>query len=594
MLENGTLVDGKYRILHEIGRGGMSVVYLALNERANKTWAVKEVKKSSEVGFETIRQGLTAEINIMKKLDHPLLPSIVDVIAGEDSFLVVMDYIEGVSLGKLLRTEGPQPWSNVIEWGKQLCDVLEYLHNQDPPIIYRDMKPDNIQLKPDGNITLLDFGTAREFKYQGMGGTDTAYLGTRGYAAPEQYGGMGETDARTDIYCLGATMYHLVTGCNPGLPPYEIKPVRMIDPALPRGLEMIIAKCTQQDPELRYQNCLELMVDLENIYKLDEAYRNKQLRKLRSFEISVLLTIFFATISIASGIVIGRRSDELYERYVSVGDQAAKGVEYPGDLEYRSGEKAYMEAIKLKPHKKKAYLALARLYVIDGNNIFAVSSEEEANMRVLISSNKIDKSMDEYAEVAFIWGSYLYFYFRDSTSEGSGRGSPKLAGNYLQAAGAAEPLQLADSVSIGNAKKELAIAMASIAKGEELMDDPGNSIIDSVDEEYDYMSYWEDLNILVSPGLRDSVIEVNSSTVYLLSLYRTVVNTLYENMFDFHKTKEEIEDMVSAVEINCKAVIANDPKAFINGSAQQEILNCIYDQINAIRQKYLAFRTGGR
>ena len=110
----------------------------------------------------------------------------------------------------------------MIKWAKQLCDVLGYLHSQNPPIIYRDMKPANIMLKPDGNVVLIDFGTAREYKENNI--EDTTCLGTMGYAAPEQFGGMGQTDARTDIYCLGATMYHLVTGMNPCEPPYEIRP----------------------------------------------------------------------------------------------------------------------------------------------------------------------------------------------------------------------------------------------------------------------------------------------------------------------------------------------------------------------------------
>ena len=98
MLENGSLVDGKYRVLQEVGHGGMSVVYLALNERANKTWAIKEVRKNGSTSFEVVRQGLIAETNILKKLNHPHLPSIIDVIDQEDSFLVVMDYIEGITL----------------------------------------------------------------------------------------------------------------------------------------------------------------------------------------------------------------------------------------------------------------------------------------------------------------------------------------------------------------------------------------------------------------------------------------------------------------------------------------------------------------
>ena len=124
-----------------------------------------------------------------------------------------MDYIEGNPLSNALEEYGAQPQDMVIAWAKQLCDVLGYLHAQSPPIIYRDMKPSNVMLKPDGNITLIDFGTAREFKEKNL--ADTVCLGTIGYAAPEQFGGMGQTDARTDIYCLGATLYHLVTGQNP-------------------------------------------------------------------------------------------------------------------------------------------------------------------------------------------------------------------------------------------------------------------------------------------------------------------------------------------------------------------------------------------
>ena len=160
MLEIGSLVDGKYKILNKIGQGGMSVV-----------------------------------------------------IDGDGSFLIVMDYIEGRHLESVIREYGAQDQADVIEWAKQLCDVLSYLHSRKPPIIYRDMKPSNVMLRPDGKVMLIDFGTAREFKESSV--ADTTCLGTQGYAAPEQYGGHGQTDARTDIYCLGATLYHLLTGHNP-------------------------------------------------------------------------------------------------------------------------------------------------------------------------------------------------------------------------------------------------------------------------------------------------------------------------------------------------------------------------------------------
>lgn len=128
-----------------------------------------------------VKQNLIVETDILKNLNHPNLPSIIDVIDREDSFLIVMDYIEGKALSDVLKEYGAQPQEYVIEWAKQLCDVLGYLHSRVPPIIYRDMKPSNVMLKPDGNLTLIDFGTAREFKASKV--EDTTCLGTRGYAA---------------------------------------------------------------------------------------------------------------------------------------------------------------------------------------------------------------------------------------------------------------------------------------------------------------------------------------------------------------------------------------------------------------------------
>lgn len=247
MVPVGTVIDGKYKILNQIGQGGMSVVYLAMNEKANKTWAVKEVRRDGMRDSQVVCQGLLRETELLKKLRHPSLPSIVDVIDGEGVFFIVMDYIEGISLEARLKEQGPQAQEDVIAWGKQLCGVLGYLHRLEPPIIYRDMKPSNVMLKSDGSVTLIDFGTARELKDQGRT-DDTVCLGTPGYAAPEQWGGRGQTDARTDIYCLGASLYYLLTGKNPSEPPYEMLPLRQVRPGLSGGLEAVLEKCTRKDP----------------------------------------------------------------------------------------------------------------------------------------------------------------------------------------------------------------------------------------------------------------------------------------------------------------------------------------------------------
>lgn len=128
MLPIGSVVEGKYKILNKVGQGGMSVVYLAMNERANKQWAIKEVRKDGVQDYEVVRQGLAVETDMLKKLQHDNLPGIIDVIDNDETFLIVMDYIEGNPLSKTLKEFGAQPQEDVIRWAKQLCDVLGYLH----------------------------------------------------------------------------------------------------------------------------------------------------------------------------------------------------------------------------------------------------------------------------------------------------------------------------------------------------------------------------------------------------------------------------------------------------------------------------------
>ena len=418
MLEIGSLVDGKYKILNKVGQGGMSVVYLAMNEKANKQWAVKEVRKDGVLDFESVKQGLVAETDILKKLSHPNLPSIIDVIDTDESFIIIMDYIQGNSLNKALEEFGAQPQENVIEWAKQLCDVLGYLHSRQPPIIYRDMKPANIMLKPDGNVTLIDFGTAREFKEKNL--ADTTCLGTVGYAAPEQFGGMGQTDARTDIYCLGATLYHLVTGMNPCEPPYEIKPIREINPALSSGLERIIQKCTQRDPNDRYQSAAELMYALEHYNEIDDIYRKKQKKRLWRFLTPVILTFVFAAVSVWG--------------YISAENKKKENYDYI--LANASSVSNYYEAIVTDPTRTEAYLGtedhdgLIKFLINDGE---LTSSEngslsklrgglDDTNMSGYSTTVKVLDELEKadpkgYSKVCYEIGEAYLFYYNVSVEK---------------------------------------------------------------------------------------------------------------------------------------------------------------------------------
>lgn len=254
----GQIFNDRYRIIRVLGRGGMGKVYLAENIKLGTLWAIKEINKHGN-----FRGNVLVEPNILKKLDHPALPRIFDIIEDEHFIYVIVDYIEGVSLDKKLLEEGGFCEETVIGWAKQICSVLYYLHTFKPnPIIYRDIKPSNIILAKNGRIKLIDFGIAREYK-TGLD-NDTVYIGTRGYAAPEQYG-MGQTGVTSDIYSLGVTLHQLLTGKSPTEPPCELKPVRHYNPNLSEEIERIICKCTRYNPKERYQSANELLADLQSI-----------------------------------------------------------------------------------------------------------------------------------------------------------------------------------------------------------------------------------------------------------------------------------------------------------------------------------------
>lgn len=373
MLQIGSVLDGKYKILNEIGHGGMSVVYLALNERANKTWAIKEVRKDGGNDQEVVSQGLIAETEMLKKLHHPNLPSIVDVIDTDDSFIIVMDYIEGRSLQDLLDTSGPQPVDLVVDWSKQLCDVLGYLHSRVPPIIYRDMKPPNVMLRPNGQVTLIDFGTAREYKQQNN--RDTTWLGTRGYAAPEQFGGRGQTDARTDIYCLGATMYHLLTGYSPADTQFVILPLGQLRPELAgSGIEEVVATCCQPEPANRYQSCAELMYALDHIHDLDLETKKKRNRRWLAFVGSIVLALAGAVGMVGFHMAESSTMSKSYDSYI-------RSAENSTELETKT--KYYQKAIDRQPSREEAYDSF--LTYIEGDRVF--SGEERKALESCLNRN---------------------------------------------------------------------------------------------------------------------------------------------------------------------------------------------------------------
>lgn len=257
-MQIGDFFNGRYVIEKILGQGGMGTVYLARNINTDTFWAIKEINSREGSGIE-----LPAEPKLLKKLDHPALPVLFDILEQDGKLYLISDYINGVSLDKKLESEGKIAEEIVVEWALQLCKALDYLHTLQPnPIVYRDMKPSNIILAANGILKLIDFGIAREYK-TGLD-TDTVYIGTRGYAAPEQYG-IGQTSAVSDIYSLGVTLHQLLTGKSPVELPHGLKPIRFYDASLSVGLESIILKCTNESPDERYQSAAELILQLERL-----------------------------------------------------------------------------------------------------------------------------------------------------------------------------------------------------------------------------------------------------------------------------------------------------------------------------------------
>ena len=398
MARIGQVIDGKYEILKEIGRGGMSIVYLAMDKRLNKQWAVKEIpKRALDKNNEVVVQSAIAEANMIKRLDHPAIVRIVDIINNDDVIYIIEDYIEGETLGTIVENNGAQPQELVIEWAMQICEALEYLHTRKPPIIYRDMKPTNVMLKPEGNVKIIDFGIAREYKERGL--ADTVSLGTRGYAAPEQFGGRGQTDARTDVYCLGVTMYHLVTGQNPCDPPYEIKPIRHWNPQLSAGLEAIIEKCTQANPNDRYQSCAELLYALHHYEEYGAVYRLRQKRKLGVFIAAAAACIVFLLTGVTGLVMRTRTNNADYAQLISVAENATDSAQKIS---------SYAAAINIKPLALDAYNGWIRAIEKDGN----FEQNEERDFLQAVNKNLLElRQQPGYPDLAYEIGTIYRLYY---------------------------------------------------------------------------------------------------------------------------------------------------------------------------------------
>ena len=260
LLSPQSMLAHRYIVVQKIGQGGMGAVYKATDSRlGHKLVAVKEMSDvaiTDPLEKQQARQAFEREAQMLATLNHPNLPRVTDHFSEGGRQYLVMDFIEGQTLEEILnQTPGFLGQKRVLDWGVQLCEVLEYLHSQQPAVIFRDLKPANIMLDRDGKVKLIDFGIARLFK-PGKA-TDTASFGTAGYAPPEQYG-KRQTDARSDIYALGATLHHLLTRRDPAQTPFHFPPVRSLNSSVSKAVEQAILRAVEQDPHQRWPSVRQM------------------------------------------------------------------------------------------------------------------------------------------------------------------------------------------------------------------------------------------------------------------------------------------------------------------------------------------------
>ncbi|MBI4850859.1 MAG: protein kinase [Acidobacteria bacterium] len=279
-LASGSLLVNRYKIVKHLGGGGMGNVYLATDGHlAEAQRAVKEMigKFPDEASRKKAIEDFQREASVLSKLEHPSIPTVFDYFASDSGrYYLVMKYIQGRDLEQELKVSetGWLPEATVVDWSIQLCEVFDYIHNLDPPIIYRDMKPANVML--DNKLKramLVDFGIAR---FVSPTQKNVTAIGTMGYAPPELFA--GKVEPRSDLYSLGATMFHLLTGEDPQSNPLLLfdftrfpRPMQ-INPKLTKGIDEIIAKCVAHKPVDRFKSAAEMKKALEkHRYALEMA-----------------------------------------------------------------------------------------------------------------------------------------------------------------------------------------------------------------------------------------------------------------------------------------------------------------------------------
>src|SRR6266851_6386206 len=295
-----TLQKGAYIVEAVLGHGGMGQVYLASHAQVDVPVAIKQVRADEPLPPSVIEEldqllhskgtpvqptpgefPLSGGINtdrflrealLLARMRHPAIPLLYDYFLENAHWYLVMEYVPGSTLSSYMREHAPLPPLEAINYALQMCDVLDYLHRQNPPVVFRDLKPANIILHPDGRLMVVDFGIARYFKEGQF--NDTTDFGSPGYASPEQYEGTGQTDARSDLFSLGVILHEMISGQRPvraGTRAGKLESPRQINPALSPALSGLVTVATRAESMYRFQTAHTFYRALERTCIIEES-----------------------------------------------------------------------------------------------------------------------------------------------------------------------------------------------------------------------------------------------------------------------------------------------------------------------------------
>lgn len=387
-------VIGKYRIVKPLGRGGEGLVFLAVHMQTEQLWILKVIKGRAD----SMRM---REVQTLKRLHHPALPVLIDVLEIPEGICMVMEYVRGRNLEEVMRQKGHLSAPQVLEAGIALCEALGYLHTRKHPVLHLDMKPANVMLTPKGQLRLVDFGAAER-----IGERYEQHFGTDGFAAPEQYEPGRLLDERADIYGVGATLYYLICGVR-----FSQFQIKSKVPGCPDLLGKVIRTCLHKEPEQRYASCAQLRGQLQTVKKQLAGTK----RRLRT---EAALALALTALALTGGYMekeFRAKAQEAFDYGGIVREAAcAQGEERLA---------LYRKAVYLEPGKGEAYARLLEDAAYDGR----FDREEERQIRLLLHTippgkeesfeQQLAGNAESYASTAYQLGLLYLFDYEEAGRE---------------------------------------------------------------------------------------------------------------------------------------------------------------------------------